>query len=574
MQDRKLFFPLAAALALSAGFTSCSSEDDVAQRPNGGRTPITLASSVATRSIDQNLQNVQLAGGVKVGVYAQANSEYIENGDNNMLTADGAGAFTGATMYYPEEGGVSIYAYAPYNSAWAGGLNAEQTFTVPADQSTDNGYLAADLMTATPSNGNPVAPTTETVQLNFTHKLAKINVNFNTGNSGVSLQGATVGIMNVLPTTTVNVSTGAIGNAQGSATTLTAATFAAGATTFTASAIFVPQTILSGTDFVQVSTADGKDYVAQLNRDVAFESGKRYTYTMQFNGGGDEPVTAELVLGSVVDDWEDGNEDIGGGGEETVVYGVGDYLLGDGTFVKNADLTSGQYADVVAVVFSTQVSQADADAGYNAYAMGVERFGNKGWQFSGVAVGEVINNYAGAYADLDGLSKTNAILASDAYATIPAENVGSSFVNYANYSVSHPLNGDVASTWFTPSFGQMVQIFNNLGGAGLAEQTEVHEGNYSSPVYYSADKAVLDNINAYVTKLGKSEMFLTEDASALVYLTVTEQSETGSWCFMTRNVTVSGDDTVYAWGFGRGGGKANGGRSVSPCVAVKLPAAQ
>ena len=574
MQDRKLFISLAAALTMAAGFTSCSNDDVLEGQPLDGRTPITLTSSVATRSVSQTLQDGQIARGVDVGVFAQSNATAIENGDNNRLTADGAGAFTGETMYFPEEGGVSIYAYAPYNSAWTGQLNSDNEFTVPADQSTDESYLAADLILGTPSTGNPVASTTDAIQLNFKHKLTKLNLDFNLGKSGVDLKGATVSVTNVLCTTTVNVGESTTGNAQGNPTDIIAAKFAADATEFSASAIFVPQAVLGQTDFVLVSTADGKQYKAALNHDVTFAEGKKYTYTVQFNGGGDEPVTIELKLGSVLDNWDEGNEDIGGGTEETVAYGIGDYMLSDGTFVKNAELTDEQKKNVVAVIFSKQVSEADAEAGYNAYAMGVERFGNKGWYMGNVALGATSGDFDTVKDDLDGLSKTNAVLSSSAYTSLDDSQKGNSFVNYANYTNTHPLPATGVSQWFTPSFGQMVQIFNNLGGADIPNQAEIHSGNTSSPMYYIESKDVLDKINAYVTAVGKDEMFLTSGSGSLAYITVTEFNENNLWSFQTREVVVNGDDTTYAWGFGKNTGKGTGGRSVAPCVAITLPEAE
>lgn len=574
MQDRKLFISLAAALTMAAGFTSCSNDDVLEGQPLDGRTPITLTSSVATRSVSQTLQDGQIARGVDVGVFAQSNATAIENGDNNRLTADGAGAFTGETMYFPEEGGVSIYAYAPYNSAWTGQLNSDNEFTVPADQSTDESYLAADLILGTPSTGNPVASTTDAIQLNFKHKLTKLNLDFNLGKSGVDLKGATVSVTNVLCTTTVNVGESTTGNAQGNPTDIIAAKFAADATEFSASAIFVPQAVLGQTDFVLVSTADGKQYKAALNHDVTFAEGKKYTYTVQFNGGGDEPVTIELKLGSVLDNWDEGNEDIGGGTEETVAYGIGDYMLSDGTFVKNAELTDEQKKNVVAVIFSKQVSEADTEAGYNAYAMGVERFGNKGWYMGNVALGATSGDFDTVKDDLDGLSKTNAVLSSSAYTSLDDSQKGNSFVNYANYTNTHPLPATGVSQWFTPSFGQMVQIFNNLGGADIPNQAEIHSGNTSSPMYYIESKDVLDKINAYVTAVGKDEMFLTSGSGSLAYITVTEFNENNLWSFQTREVVVNGDDTTYAWGFGKNTGKGTGGRSVAPCVAITLPEAE
>ncbi len=579
MKDRKFFIPMAAALALAAGVTSCTNDDELLSSgtTTEGRTPIILTSNVVaagSRTVDQNLQNTQIEAGVKVGVFAFANSEFIENGDNNVLTADGNGGFTGTEMYF-EEDELTLYAYAPYNSSWTGGYNSNMTFSVATDQSTEDGYLASDLLIGTPTNGNPVASTTDAIGLTFVHKLVKVNINLNVendedGNATIDLKGATVNICNVVTSAPVNVSTGTVGNVSGSETEIVAAKFGDDATTFTASAIFPPQYMLSGTAFVVVTTADGNSYKAVLSEDVEFASGKKYTYTVTLSG-----VETEAILESVVTEWEDGNEDTTLEGTEATYYGIGDYMLNDGTFVKNGQLTDEQKSSVVAVIFSKSVSTADADEGYNGYAMGLWRFGNKAWNITDVAMNDTYDSYVDAYNDLDGLTKTRAILASDEYAAL--EDKSSNFVNYTNYTNSHPLPTDgTASEWFTPSFGQMIQIFNNLGGAGLTASMDLMgPDNTSSPKYYVTTTDVLDNINAYVTGLGDDEMFLTDtNSDALLYYTVTEYSTGACWAFTTRKTTVSGDDTIYAWGFGCNAYKSSGGRSVAPCVAVTLPAVQ
>ena len=571
MQDRKLFISLAAALTMAAGFTSCSNDDVLEGQPLDGRTPITLTSSVATRSVSQTLQDDQIAKGVDVGVFAQSNATAIENGDNNRLTADGAGAFTGETMYFPEEGGVSIYAYAPYNSAWDGQLNSNNEFTVPADQSTDDGYLAADLILGTPSTGNPVQSTTDAIQLNFRHKLTKLNLDFNVGQSGVNLKGATVKVTNVVGTTTVNVGAGTTGNAQGNPMEITAAKFAADATEFSASAIFVPQAVLGQTDFVLVSTADGKQYKAALNKDVTFAEGKKYTYTVQFNGGGDEPVTIELKLGSVLDNWEDGNEDIGGEPEETVAYGVGDYMLSDGTFVKNAELTDDNKSKVVAVIFSKQVSEADAEDGYNAYAMGLWRVKGK-FGFAD-EVGTGANTFAEALADMDGRANTALMIASDYYKNLGADvKPGSVLDIVESYGESYKVASAVSSDWFLPSFGQLIEVANNLGGAGITSSTEVESSNVNSPQWTSNDGSTIANIDAYITACGVSSQLPVGS----LYIPSSTEYKGNVWGLVTKDKTEGEQKVLDYWGFGRGIGK-NGtytDLSVFPCVAVKLPAAE
>lgn len=565
MQDRRFFTSMAAALFLMAGFTSCTN-DELEQKPLDGRTPINLTSSVATRSISQNIQDTQIAAGVQVGVFAQSGGTAIENGDNNALTADGNGAFSGTTMYFPEEGDVSIYAYAPYNQDWAGKLSTDNEFTVKTDQSSDADYCASDLMIGVPSTGNPVSSTTEAVQLNFKHKLTKLNINFNVGQSGVDLKGATVKVKNVKTTATVNIETGTVTESATSASAdITSAVFDAEATTFTASVIFVPQTIIANTAFVEVTTSANSTFTAPLSQEVAFEGGKKYTYTAQFTGGGDpdEPVEMELKVGSVVDNWEDALLD---------QYAIGDYITKDGQILKASELTEENKANVVAVIFSKQVSATDASAGYNAYAMGLEKVGSKIWSPSD----EVLNQnknfeaYADAKADLDGCKNTSVVLASSVYTGIQDAEAKRGYVfEYCERSTSQNIIPSLSSSgWFVPSFGQMIQIIENLGGATINE-SEI-KNNSNNPMYYVDDPDIAAKINAYATTAGKSDGLLSGSST---YVTSTECGDK-FWCLQT-NVSVKVDEmtTTYKWGFGKNAGKTGNYRTLIPCVAVTLPAA-
>lgn len=567
MQDRRFFTSMAAALFLMAGFTSCTN-DELEQKPLDGRTPINLTSSVATRSISQNIQDTQIAAGVQVGVFAQSGGTAIENGDNNALTADGNGAFSGTTMYFPEEGDVSIYAYAPYNQDWAGKLSTDNEFTVKTDQSSDADYCASDLMIGVPSTGNPVSSTTEAVQLNFKHKLTKLNINFNVGQSGVDLKGATVKVKNVKTTATVNVQSGTATESTSSAVAdITAAVFDAQATTFTASVIFVPQTITTNAAFVEVATSAGSTFTAPLSQDVTFEGGKKYTYTAQFTGGGDpdEPVNMELKVGSVVDNWEDALLD---------QYAIGDYITNDGRILKATELTEGDKPNVKAVIFSKEVSSGDAAKGYNAYAMSVDVVTSKKWGKGDALVLSSVSDFSGALADLDGLSHTESILTNEYYTSIPDEEKGGTIFEYCQRADNLKPVGESGSNWFVPSIGQMIQIINNLGGAKIASNTEVSNNNMSSPIYYADEPDIITAINAYATAVGRTkELLSTDTKNTTTYVTSTEY-DTKFWCLQT-NVSVKIDDvtTSYKWGFGKNAGKSGSNRVLIPCVAVTLPAA-
>lgn len=544
-------------VAMSSALVSCQSDEQEAQG-HDGLAPITLTSGIITRSIDQNLQQTQINEGVKVGVFVVNNSS--DNSllyDNTAITADGSGGFTGNTMTYPtdEEATVGIYAYAPYNSSWSASLNADNQFTVAADQSENAGYLASDLLRGVPEGENSFNSASGSVALKFKHMLSKLNINFDMGETGIDLKGATVRVTNTLPTTTLNVYAGTMGNAQGTTQPVVAAKFADDATTFTASAVVVPQTVLGNETLVQVQLADGTTYDAELNSDVTFESGKKYSYTVKFDGSGADEPAVTLELTGVIDDWEDGNQDLTGDVGEVVKYGVGDYITSDGTFLKASELNEENKPAVVAVIFSENVSSTDAAEGYNAYAMGVERFGNKAWGFTD-AIENGCPTFAEALANLDGRTKTATILGSEYYVE---EN---SFVNYSNYSISHKLP-EGTSGWFTPSFGQMMQILNNLGGAGITASTTITDQS-GDVMYTSSDIAPINKVNSYLTAIGADPIFVTNESST-TYITVTENaanSWTNCWCVQTKNAD---------WSFGKNAGKDKGGRSVIPCVAVKLP---
>ena len=289
-----------AVVALAA----CSRENSALVQGES-ETPIRLASSIAqTRSTNVNLQRTQVAQGVKVGVFAKTESVYVSDGDNAVLTADGAGNFTGTTLYFPKDGSaVSVYAYAPYSAAFDGNLSQAVDFTVAADQSSDAGYLASDLLWGVPAGTNAFTQASPLVTVNFAHKLAKLTVKFTIDEDvEINLGGASVKIVGTLPSTTLTVADGTLGAASGTAADIKAATFAADATEFLASAILVPQTVEAG-NFLEITLSD-KVLYAELGTEATFVSGKSYTYNVNIG-----PEKTTIGTGSTVTDWdEDENE--------------------------------------------------------------------------------------------------------------------------------------------------------------------------------------------------------------------------------------------------------------------------
>jgi hypothetical protein len=546
-----------AAAAMAVGMTSCSQEEVVPAQQDGR---ITFTSYVPLSRASQDLQATQIAQGVQVGVFVtNADGSFINNGENNLMTADGAGSFTVTNqMYWPSTGSANIYAYAPYNSSWT--MTGAQAFTVSANQTTDEAYLASDLLYGTPAS-NPVAATENAVPLVFGHKLSKVNITLVSNDETVSFNNSTVTLVGVANKTYIDLSTGVVeaADAEGSVD-IKAATFGENETAYKCAAIIVPQTVSAGS-FLMISTAD-KAYSCSLASDMEFKSGLVYNFTVTVNGN-----QADLDLDSTITDWENGG-DTDLDPEEVVppvVYEVGDYLLSDGTMVKKAAYTTG---DVVGVVFSTEVSETDAAAGYKGYILGVKNALSSGSAAYGVQKGNLCTDYAKVenlsetMANLDGLSATeyynaNTVESNSAFAKAAAlEKVGD------NYSV-----------WFVPSVGQMIQILNNFGQAGIAFSDETtHNAFFSATaagelddysVFVGLDKAtVIANVkSATGLSLGDTATYVTASYRGTNYVYAWEVG------FKCASLSLTGADT--GWTVQCNSDTTSGGKRAVFCVAYK-----
>lgn len=559
MKAFNTIFGIMAALCLISA--SCAKEEQ--DIPADGRMSFS-STLLSTRTTDTDLQATQLETGVKAGVFVQRETSYITNGNNAVLTADGAGGFTAEKqMFWPSEAAVNIYAYAPYDAEWAGAPDSEMDFTVSTDQSSDAGYLASDLLVGAPES-NPLTKTETPVELRFAHMLSKVNVEFVNENLDVSLQGAVINLLGLDTSVKVNVAESTLGETSSKADVKIAA-FADDAEQFAASGIVVPQTVPAG-PFVQIVLADSRVFEAGLSSDVVFKSNKRYVYTVYLGGDGDQVKVGITLGGSSIGDWEDDDsEGLEGSGNEVIEYVVGDYVLADGTLMKKADFETAA-ADVKAtaagIIFSTDVSAADAAAGYDGYAMslvGVKRF--QTWRTPNSEATDEnpdvpallrpsgVSEPAEAVADMDGLSFASLVASATDGGTYGAFN----FVNYSNSKMK--LIGENLSGWFMPSFGQLVQLLNNLADAGIVASDIVisSQGNYE----VAEPSGMVELINGYlnVDKAGSDIL-----STGAFVVSSTESSSTTVW-----GVEVKAD----GYRISSKAGKSGGNRSVLPIFAYK-----
>lgn len=568
MQNRKFFATLTAAIALTAGLASCSNNDDELNPKNEGRIPITLTSNVGSRATDQSLQETQIADGVLVG-------GYINQGDSKLadlqLTSNGSGSFTGEPISTDDAvNTLDIYAYAP-SSGTEVGATSSFTFAIKEDQSGDDangGYIQSDLMIA---KSEGVAPTSSPINLTFEHKMAKLNLYFDlTGATGVTLENATVSVLQVESSVTVDLATATVTTGTSSPVDIIAAKEVSISSDTKASVVFPSQTINSSVDFVKVVAGD-KTYTAKLPSGVEFKSGMKYAYTVKFTASGEggdsgsEGTTIQLVPGSVVTPWGDGTMD---------QYKVGDYVTSDGTIIPKAEAAIHEKrGDIVAVIFSKEVSETDKKDGYNAYAMDLQAidaqfddpFASDPQGTVKIPVtGESITKYSEVLNDLDGLTKTQTAIGwySANEKIIPSASV------FNQLGSSAPISNMTCSNWFVPSFGQMVQFLNGIGGAGITEDLTVNEAP-SAPYYTQADGSSLyTKFSDCASQANKSDFIVNSS----VYVTVTEAQWTyqnatnvNFWCFQTY--------TDGKWAFGRNPGKGGTNRKLLRCVAIQLPTA-
>ncbi len=275
----------------------------------GGQNRIAL-SSVVEFAAGQRLQDNQIFAGqslslfvTRTGSVTDANQLYI----NNQITSDGAGGFSyRIPMYYPSDGSaVDFYAVHPYASAAT--LGSPLTFSVQTDQRLQANYLISDLLFG---GRDDVSPEAAAIELTFFHRLTKLDFIVTTSSPSIDLSKLTdINVLGTLPQTTIDVETGDITAAAGTAATIRAyadATVAGsvGSQTVTGyTAIIVPQTVPAAQSFIELTIDGQMKYYTPVDP-LTFLPGTKYAVTLDVSDTG-------VTLTSRIEDWTDGGS-IGG----------------------------------------------------------------------------------------------------------------------------------------------------------------------------------------------------------------------------------------------------------------------
>lgn len=259
--NKNVFLSVAAALMLAA----CSNDDQLPPEETPIRLSAGLDVAAGTRGITDNSYNATVFNGgetidVNIVETGSPASPSVIYGTSGWLTAtigdSGDGATLSSACYWPGSGaGIDIYAWYPVSTATNWTI-AHSVFKVPAIQSGSTDHKAFDLMYAAPVGGTgtnsqtvPSTSRTSAINLQFTHKLAKLVVTLapKDANSGVTiddLKNATVTIGSVQTTADVTAATGAVTASTAASTeTLTIMADEAGVTGYA----LIPAQTLSGT---------------------------------------------------------------------------------------------------------------------------------------------------------------------------------------------------------------------------------------------------------------------------------------------------------------------------------------
>lgn len=540
-------------------FTGCRWDDSaIAENIDNLGKPIILVSGMSnTRAADTGLQDGQIVAGVKVGSFVISENSMIS--DNAELEAEGNGMLVGNAGNYPDTGNVSVYAYAPYDSSW--GLYKNNSFKIASDQSDSKGYLASDLLRGIPSGTNSFDNKSEAIELNFKHLLSKIIVKVDNNTSDVNLVGSTVSILGVKTTVTLNVFSGRLGVASGDMTDVNMVTIDAGNVNLEGSAVVVPQRLEAGKLF-RISTKDGFVIDASILSPIEFESGMIYKYRVNLTGNGNS-VEAIVNADASASDWED-DVVISNEGWKDKTYGIGDYVLRDGSLMKSQDaMALDEYEQnyVAAVIFSTSVSPEDAAVGYEGYAVSVGgRKSGATWRIPGgneatpLLRNEPATKIADAFEALDGVTISES-------ARNAADGGVYDAFDFTNYSYVNSLRGTNLSGWFVPSLGQMTQLLNNLGKANVLLPSDVKLDNLGEFEFTDVDMAsVIENVNSH--NIGENNIL--RDKGTNFFISSTEYDNERVWGY-----TIDAENEILK--LHSLAGKYRGGRNVLCCVAYKIP---
>ena len=280
-------------MAAMLAATACSSDGDDGNRP----VPIVLTSTIGTtptsRAAHSGLQSTQIAAGNgNVGVWiVEDTGTEAPVCENHAYSADGSGKLSTSTpQYFPIDGTlVNVYAYAPRQESGIGLTSG--TFTVPSEQTSNDAYIAADLLIGAPLNnhinmGQPV------VNISFSHKMAKIVLDFSAVATD-EIKGAEITTCDLFNSVAYNIKTAQVTTDEAG----TKAKIESQVTDDKKAVFLLPeQKVASGVKLFSMKLS-GTTIHYVTPAEITFESGRVYTYNMKVSTTGELVATSADING-------------------------------------------------------------------------------------------------------------------------------------------------------------------------------------------------------------------------------------------------------------------------------------
>ncbi len=251
----------------------------------------------ATRAVSQTMQTVRLDSRMRLGL-SLLNSESQAILYNNVeYKPDPSQTSTEATedrlvpvvapgpSPLPAEE-TDVIVYAPYVDGIDG--TAERTFSVPADQQTEEDFLRGDLLLGKLTR-QTLTDVTPDIELKHVTARLNLNINISKGYTLDYLQGARFYVAGLKTTFNYNPITQETGAATGDAQDMLAFTVTGqeGSTTkLTGCLRVIPQTLLKGAIFLKIVFPDGHVVTTRMTKNVELERNHYHDFTINLYGRG------------------------------------------------------------------------------------------------------------------------------------------------------------------------------------------------------------------------------------------------------------------------------------------------
>lgn len=466
MKISRISAALAATAILSA---SCSSHTDEPAQGTELRLHTAMEGNSYPSRASGSLRATTLEDGLHAGVFV-----YDGNGNtyasNTPYTVNNSTLTSTSPIYFNSADPISIRSYAPYtDNVDADGKTISHS--IAHDQSTDDAYLASDLVTSSLLTG--VTFRDNPVMLTFHHAMSQICISVKASAdfpSGKSLNGAEL-FINSMPLNGTYDFENQIWNVDNnSKSNIKAGVFTNETTTI--NAVVFPATYEAGSLTITLHLADGTDFVYKNTRTIDMKSGASTRFDLTARS-----MVLTLDQCSVTE-WSTGEsaEVIPG----QITYdpsetAVGDYITKDGKFIVmngNSILPDNLKDQVVAVIFhvghhtsdlsdysSTGVGSKECH-GYAVALINASEEALK-WGPNNIFLSTSTNE-----SDFQGFFNTSCLrkqsesMGAASFATnYPSAQAIFDFgiIKYTGHCAPPTTSG-----WFYPSIGQLRSIRNNL----------------------------------------------------------------------------------------------------------------